>query len=161
MALAYLLLGSNMGQSKALLANAADQIQQLIGPIQVKSSIYKSDAWGKEDQDPFLNQVLLVETPLSASNLLQSLLQIEQQMGRIRSVKWGARIIDIDILFYDNEQIQDDNLIIPHPALAERRFTLIPLNEIAPYYLHPVFNKSIASLLLNCTDPLTVNLLED
>ena len=161
MALAYLLLGSNMGQSKALLANAADRIQQLIGPIQVQSSIYKSDAWGIEDQDPFLNQVLLVETPLSASNLLQSLLKIEQQMGRIRSVKWGARIIDIDILFYDNEQIQDDNLIIPHPALAERRFTLIPLNEIAPDFLHPVLNKTIVSLLLTCTDPLTVNLLED
>jgi 2-amino-4-hydroxy-6-hydroxymethyldihydropteridine diphosphokinase len=161
MALAYLLLGSNMGQSKALLANAADQIQQLIGPIQVRSSVYKSDAWGKEDQAPFLNQVLLVKTPLSASNLLQSLLTIEQQMGRIRSVKWGARIIDIDILFYDKEQIQDDNLIIPHPALAERRFTLIPLNEIAPNFLHPVLNKSIASLLVNCTDPLTVNLLED
>ena len=161
MALAYLLLGSNMGQSKALLANAADRIQQLIGPIQVQSSIYKSDAWGIEDQDPFLNQVLLVETPLSAYNLLQSLLKIEQQMGRIRSVKWGARIIDIDILFYDNEQIQDDNLIIPHPALAERRFTLIPLNEIAPDFLHPVLNKTIASLLLTCTDPLTVNLLED
>ena len=161
MALAYLLLGSNMGKSKALLANAADRIQQLIGPIQVQSSIYKSDAWGIEDQDPFLNQVLLVETPLSASNLLQSLLKIEQQMGRIRSVKWGARIIDIDILFYDNEQIQDDNLTIPHPALAERRFTLIPLNEIAPDFLHPVLNKSIASLLLTCKDPLTVNLLED
>ena len=161
MALAYLLLGSNMGQSKALLANAADHIQQLIGPIQVLSSIYKSDAWGKEDQDPFLNQVLLVETSLSASDLLQSLLKIEQQMGRIRSVKWGARIIDIDILFYDNEQIQNDNLIIPHPALAERRFTLIPLNEIAPDFLHPVLNKSIATLLLTCTDPLTVNLLED
>jgi 2-amino-4-hydroxy-6-hydroxymethyldihydropteridine diphosphokinase len=161
MALAYLLLGSNMGQSKALLANAADHIQQLIGPIQVLSSIYKSDAWGKEDQDPFLNQVLLVETPLSAYDLLQSLLKIEQQMGRIRSVKWGARIIDIDILFYDNEQIQNDNLIIPHPALAERRFTLIPLNEIAPDFLHPVLNKTIASLLLICTDPLTVNLLED
>jgi 2-amino-4-hydroxy-6-hydroxymethyldihydropteridine diphosphokinase len=82
-------------------------------------------------------------------------------MGRIRSVKWGARIIDIDILFYDNEQIQDDNLIIPHPALVERRFTLIPLNEIAPDFLHPVLNKTIASLLLTCTDPLTVNLLED
>jgi 2-amino-4-hydroxy-6-hydroxymethyldihydropteridine diphosphokinase len=161
MAFAYLLLGSNMGQSKALLANAADHIQQLIGPIQVQSYIYKSDAWGKEDQDPFLNQVLLVETPLSASDLLQSLLKIEQQMGRIRSVKWGARIIDIDILFYDNEQIQNDNLIIPHPALAERRFTLIPLNEIAPDFLHPVLNKTIASLLLTCTDPLTVNLLED
>ena len=161
MALAYLLLGSNMGQSKALLANAADLIQQLIGPIQVLSSIYKSDAWGKEDQDPFLNQVLLVETSLSASDLLQSLLKIEQQMGRIRSVKWGARIIDIDILFYDNEQIQNDNLIIPHPALAERRFTLIPLNEIAPDFFHPVLNKTIASLLLTCTDPLTVNLLED
>lgn len=161
MALAYLLLGSNMGLSKALLANAADHIQQLIGPIQVLSSIYKSDAWGKEDQDPFLNQVLLVETSLSASDLLQALLKIEQQMGRIRSVKWGARIIDIDILFYDNEQIQNDNLIIPHPALAERRFTLIPLNEIAPDFLHPVLNKTIASLLLTCTDPLTVNLLED
>jgi 2-amino-4-hydroxy-6-hydroxymethyldihydropteridine diphosphokinase len=104
---------------------------------------------------------LLVETSLSASDLLQSLLKIEQQMGRIRSVKWGARIIDIDILFYDNEQIQNDNLKIPHPALAERRFTLIPLNEIAPDFLHPVLNKTIASLLLTCTDPLTVNLLED
>ena len=161
MALAYLLLGSNMGHSQSLLSIAADHIQQLVGPIQAQSSIYISDAWGKEDQNPFLNQVISIETSLSAAHLLKSLLQIEQQMGRIRSVKWGARIIDIDILFYNNEKIQLDALTIPHPAIADRRFTLIPLHEIAPYYTHPVYQKTIAWLLENCQDPLGVKLLED
>ena len=157
MALAYLLLGSNMGQSKALLANAADHIQQLIGPIQVQSSIYKSDAWGKEDQDPFLNQVLLVETPLSASDLLQSLLKIEQQMGRIRSVKWGARIIDIDIVYFNNEIINEASLIVPHPKITDRRFVLLPIEEIAPDYLHPILLKSNTILLKECGDSLAVH----
>lgn len=161
MALAYLLLGSNMGQSKTLLTTAAEHIQQKVGFILQKSAIYESEAWGKEDQDPFLNQVLLITTSFSTSHLLHSLLQIELQMGRTRSVKWGARIIDIDILFYDNQQIQLDELTIPHPALAERRFTLIPLHEIAPDFIHPVYHKSIATLLLECQDPLKVKLLED
>jgi 2-amino-4-hydroxy-6-hydroxymethyldihydropteridine diphosphokinase len=161
MALAYLLLGSNMGKSQSLLSIAADHIQQLIGPIQEQSSIYISDAWGKEDQNPFLNQVLLVEISMSAAQLLKSLLQIEQEMGRTRSIKWGARIIDIDILFYDEQQIQLDELTIPHPAIADRRFTLIPLHEIAPDFIHPVHHKSIETLLLECQDPLTVKLLDD
>jgi len=161
MALAYLLLGSNMGQSKSLLSIAADHIQQKAGPILLKSAIYESEAWGKEDQDPFLNQVLLIESSLSASHLLHSLLQIELQMGRTRSIKWGARIIDIDILFYDEQQIQLDALTIPHPAIADRRFTLVPLHEIAPDFIHPVHHKSIKTLLLECQDPLMVKLLDD
>ena len=161
MALAYLLLGSNMGQSKTLLSIAADHIQQKVGAILLKSAIYESEAWGKEDQDPFLNQVLLIESSLSASHLLHSLLQIELQMGRTRSIKWGARIIDIDILFYDAQQIQLDALTIPHPAIADRRFTLVPLHEIAPDFIHPLHHKSIKTLLLECQDPLTVKLLLD
>ncbi|MDE3254383.1 MAG: 2-amino-4-hydroxy-6-hydroxymethyldihydropteridine diphosphokinase [Bacteroidota bacterium] len=161
MALAYLLLGSNMGQSKSLLSIAADHIQQKAGPILLKSAIYESEAWGKEDQDPFLNQVLLIESSLSASHLLHSLLQIELQMGRTRSIKWGARIIDIDILFYEEQQIQLDALTIPHPAIADRRFTLVPLHEIAPDFIHPVHHKSIKTLLLECQDPLMVKLLDD
>jgi 2-amino-4-hydroxy-6-hydroxymethyldihydropteridine diphosphokinase len=161
MALAYLLLGSNMGQSKSLLSIAADHIQQKAGPILLKSAIYESEAWGKEDQDPFLNQVLLIESSLSASHLLHSLLQIELQMGRTRSIKWGARIIDIDILFYDEQQIQLNALTIPHPAIADRRFTLVPLHEIAPDFIHPVHHKSIKTLLLECQDPLMVKLLDD
>jgi 2-amino-4-hydroxy-6-hydroxymethyldihydropteridine diphosphokinase len=161
MALAYLLLGSNMGQSKSLLSIAADHIQQKAGLILLKSAIYESEAWGKEDQDPFLNQVLLIESSLSASHLLHSLLQIELQMGRTRSIKWGARIIDIDILFYDEQQIQLDALTIPHPAIADRRFTLVPLHEIAPDFIHPVHHKSIKTLLLECQDPLMVKLLDD
>ncbi len=161
MALAYLLLGSNMGQSKSLLSIAADHIQQKAGPILLKSAIYESEAWGKEDQDPFLNQVLLIESSLSASHLLHSLLQIELQMGRTRSIKWGARIIDIDILFYEEQQIQLDTLTIPHPAIADRRFTLVPLHEIAPDFIHPVHHKSIKTLLLECQDPLMVKLLDD
>jgi 2-amino-4-hydroxy-6-hydroxymethyldihydropteridine diphosphokinase len=161
MALAYLLLGSNMGQSKSLLSIAADHIQQKAGLILLKSAIYESEAWGKEDQDPFLNQVLLIESSLSASHLLHSLLQIELQMGRTRSIKWGARIIDIDILFYEEQQIQLDALTIPHPAIADRRFTLVPLHEIAPDFIHPVHHKSIKTLLLECQDPLMVKLLDD
>lgn len=161
MALAYLLLGSNIGQSKSLLSIAADHIQQKAGPILLKSAIYESEAWGKEDQDPFLNQVLLIESSLSASHLLHSLLQIELQMGRTRSIKWGARIIDIDILFYEEQQIQLDALTIPHPAIADRRFTLVPLHEIAPDFIHPVHHKSIKTLLLECQDPLMVKLLDD
>ena len=152
MALAYLLLGSNMGQSKSLLSIAADHIQQKAGPILLKSAIYESEAWGKEDQDPFLNQVLLIESSLSASHLLHSLLQIELQMGRTRSIKWGARIIDIDIIYFNDEIMNSTNLTIPHPSMADRKFVLIPLAEIAPAFIHPILLKTNEVLLKECGD---------
>jgi len=157
MAVAYLLLGSNIGESKEHLQNAKNNIQDCVGEIEVQSSIYTTAAWGNKDQADFLNQVIKINTTLSPFDTLEKILNIEQKMGRIRTEKNAARIIDIDILFFSNEIINTDNLIIPHPHIQVRKFVLVPLNEIAPTFIHPVLEKTINELLLQCEDNLTVN----
>lgn len=132
-------------------------IEQYIGLIKQKSSIYQTAAWGIEEQPYFLNQVLLVETISSASDCLEKILLIENIMGRIRTEKNAPRIIDIDILFYNHDQIATKSLTIPHPEIQNRRFVLTPLNEIAPSFIHPVLQKSITDLLVICQDPLSVS----
>lgn len=141
----------------ANLQRAKEQITFEIGLIVKESSIYETEAWGKKDQPSFLNQVVIVKTPSNAPEIMETILQIEQDMGRRRMSKYDPRIIDIDILFYNNDQILTDRLIVPHPEIQNRKFVLIPLNEIAPDYIHPVFNKTIRQLLKECTDPLQVN----
>lgn len=152
----YLLLGSNMGNSRKLLADAIHQIEQQMGNLIRASALYSTAAWGNTDQPDFLNQVIVIETQQSAEETLQSVLSIEKKMGRVRTVKNAPRIIDIDILFINKEIIHQPHLIVPHPEIQNRRFALIPLNEIAPGFIHPVFNQSVHQLLKLCKDPLNV-----
>jgi 2-amino-4-hydroxy-6-hydroxymethyldihydropteridine diphosphokinase len=152
---AFLLLGSNTGNRKDMLQRASELLQHY-GSALKTSSVYETQAWGIEDQAAFLNQVICLETSLSPIDLLQGILHIESLLGRFRGQKWGPRTIDIDILLYDHDIIDLPDLKIPHPFLPERRFTLIPLSEIAPDYIHPVLRKTIRQLLDECTDKLDV-----
>lgn len=152
----YLLLGSNLGNSQEQLAVARKHIQRKIGPIKRLSKLYQTAAWGKTRQPDFLNQVIVLHSALDAQTCLEYILEIEQNMGRIRTKKNAPRIIDIDILFFNKSIIQTNNLVVPHPAIALRRFVLTPLNELSPRFIHPVWRKSNHELLLNCTDKLSV-----
>ncbi len=153
---AYLLTGGNMGDRFNHLQQAAEFIQQNCGKLIVASSIYETEAWGKTDQPSFLNQALQIETALPPNDLMCSLLNIEQKMGRIRTVKMGPRIIDLDILLIDDLVQASELLTIPHPALTMRRFALLPLTEIAPDLMHPIEKKTMSELLRICPDTLNV-----
>jgi 2-amino-4-hydroxy-6-hydroxymethyldihydropteridine diphosphokinase len=157
---AYLLMGGNVGDSKKSLLEAAGILEAECGTIVRKSSIYNTAPWGKTDQQNFLNQALLLNTKLSPKELMRNILLIEEKMGRQRLEKNGPRVIDIDILFYNDLVLEDHLLTIPHPALHYRRFALIPLAEIAPTFIHPVLKKDIQQLLLDCADHLEVSLFE-
>ena len=145
-----------MGNSTELLSNAIEQIENKIGPLLLQSNLYATAAWGNTSQPDFLNQVIEVNTQLDATETLKEILSIEKNMGRIRTIKNAPRIIDIDILFFNNEIINRSDLIVPHPEIQNRRFVLIPVNEIAPQMIHPVLNKTIEQLLLQCPDHLAV-----
>ena len=153
----YLLLGSNMGARLQLLDNAIAKISNQIGEILERSSVYETAAWGKTDQPNFLNVAIAVSTELTPLEVLSRALQIEVELGRIREEKWGARLIDIDIIFYGNEVVNiPHTLDIPHPEMHKRKFVLEPLTEIAPELQHPVFNKSVSTLLHELNDQLEV-----
>ena len=156
MNIVYLLLGSNLGNSKEQLTLATKFVEEFIGAVTVSSSLYSTAAWGNTDQPDFLNQVIIINTTLSPFPLLKQILLIEKKMGRVRTVKNAARIIDIDILFFNNEIINEKNLVIPHPEIQNRLFVLTPLAEIAASLVHPVLNMSIKELLKICTDKLNV-----
>jgi 2-amino-4-hydroxy-6-hydroxymethyldihydropteridine diphosphokinase len=153
---AYLLLGSNMGNSAAQLSAAITYIDGETGHIIKRSGLYLTAAWGNNDQPDFVNQVVIVDTTLTASETLHSILLIEEKMGRVRTLKNAPRIIDIDILFFNSEIIWLPNLLVPHPEIPNRRFVLVPLNEIEPGLEHPVLHKTISRLLADCPDPLDV-----
>jgi 2-amino-4-hydroxy-6-hydroxymethyldihydropteridine diphosphokinase len=153
---AYLLTGGNMGNRAGYLHDASVNISSSCGEILKKSAMYETAAWGKTDQPNFFNQVLFIETVLSADDLMKQILLTEEKMGRIRNEKYGVRIIDIDILFFNDEIINTPNLIIPHPEIQNRRFALAPMNEIAPEFIHPIFLKNISTLLKECGDKLDV-----
>jgi 2-amino-4-hydroxy-6-hydroxymethyldihydropteridine diphosphokinase len=152
----YLLLGSNMGNSKQQLATATRLITKSIGKVTRRSKLYTTAAWGNTSQPDFLNQVIVVQTKLTAIQTIHVILSIEKEMGRIRTVKNAPRIIDIDILFFNKEIIQETILSVPHPEIPNRRFVLVPLNELSPNFKHPVFQQSIHYLLKNCKDLLNV-----
>ena len=152
----FLLLGSNLGNREEILSNVQQEISLSVGDVVNKSSIYETLAWGIEDQPSFLNQVLLVKTKLLPQDLLKVINKVERDLGRVRHQKWGERLIDIDILYYENEIINTKNLIIPHPEIANRRFTLVPLVEIAPDFIHPSIVKTQKELLSECPDRLEV-----
>lgn len=152
----FLLLGSNLGDRKLLLQTAIEKIAKRVGRIQKESAIYETQSWGKTDEPDYLNQVIFLKTGLPANIVLSEILGIEADMGRKRDEKWGSRLIDIDILFYNEEIIKQDGLQIPHPELHNRRFTLEPLAEIAPDFVHPQLQKSMLRLKKELTDSLIV-----
>jgi 2-amino-4-hydroxy-6-hydroxymethyldihydropteridine diphosphokinase len=153
---AYLLTGGNTGNTKAYLTKATQLIGDACGRISKKSALYETAAWGKTDQPPFINQALLLNTLFDAPALMQKLLTIEEEMGRKREEKYGPRIIDIDILLFNDAIINCTLVAVPHPQLHNRRFALTPLAEIASRLTHPVLQKSIAALLKECPDQLPV-----
>jgi 2-amino-4-hydroxy-6-hydroxymethyldihydropteridine diphosphokinase len=157
MNLAYLLIGGNMGDRFENLDKTRELISGSCGSIIRSSSVFETAAWGKTDQPDFLNQALLLETSLSAMDLLRSLLAVEQKMGRFRGEKYGPRIIDIDMIFFNDEIVDLPDLKIPHPQMQNRRFVLTPLAEIAPSLVHPVLGRSMTQLLSECPDQLAVN----
>ena len=152
----YLLLGSNIGNSKAILAEAKTIIEKQIGAVTRQSDLYSTAAWGNLKQPDFLNQVIIVETTLHAAAAMETILGIEKKMGRVRTVKNAPRIIDIDILFFNKEIIDLQNLTVPHSQIQNRRFVLVPLNQLSPNLRHPVLKKTIHELLIHCPDTLNV-----
>lgn len=152
----YLLTGSNEGDRIQWLKDAITQISRECGKIVQQSAIYETAAWGLEDQPAFLNMALHIHTELVPLDLLETINRIEDQLGRQRTVKWGQRTLDIDILFYGNDILNTPKLTIPHPHIERRRFALLPLNEIATNFKHPIGNKPISQLLEECPDELLV-----
>ncbi|MCF2490498.1 2-amino-4-hydroxy-6-hydroxymethyldihydropteridine diphosphokinase [Dyadobacter sp. CY347] len=148
----FLSLGSNLGDRQAVLASAREQIAKRVGPITSESSIYETEPWGLVDQPAFLNQVIRVETELAPEEVLRFILDIEHELGRLRYERWGARVIDIDLLYYNALVLDTARLTLPHPRLQDRLFNLIPLNEIAPEFLNPLLNKTSLELLEMCSD---------
>lgn len=152
-----MLLGSNLGDRQLFLKEADRLLQEQAGRILERSSIYETEPWGHTNKNNFLNQVLLVETSLDPYELLKVIKAIETKLGRIRKAqRYSPRCIDIDILFYNDGVYFSDDLAIPHPRLHDRMFTLVPLNEIAPDYLHPILKKTIRKLINDCDDKLAV-----
>lgn len=157
MSLVFLQLGSNIGERDLVLDKAKKNIEKKIGTITKESTIYETQPWGFNTENLFLNQVIAVETKIEPHELLEIVLKIETLLGRTRkSDKYESRIIDIDILFYDDKIINTEKLIIPHPLIQQRLFVLQPLNEIAGDFFHPVLKTTINKLLLNCEDKLEI-----
>ncbi len=153
---AYLLIGGNIGDRMSNLALAKESLQQECGIIIKTSSIYETEAWGNNDQPAFLNQAIFISTKLSVTDLMNCILNVEKKIGRIRKDKYEPRIIDIDIIFFNNDFFSNFVVTVPHPELQNRRFVLVPLVEIAENYLHPVLKKSCKELLDECKDDLVV-----
>jgi len=145
-------LGSNKGYREINIELAEVMISNFIGKIALSSSSYSTSAWGLEDQGDFINKALSCDTELTPTQVLKQIGQIENKLGRIRNQKWGPRIIDIDIIFYGDKIIENHRLKIPHPELTNRNFVLIPLLDICPGKVHPVFNKTIKELASECRD---------
>ena len=152
----FLLLGSNLGERVEYLQKSVDMLNKGAGKVVNKSSYYETSAWGNTDQPNFVNQAINLHTSVAPMKLLEVIWSIENKLGRRRVEKWGARTIDIDILFYGCEVIKTPELTVPHKLIQERRFVLMPLFEIAPDLRHPVLNKTIKELLFELTDDLSV-----
>ena len=151
---AFLITGSNIGDRAANLQEALRLIKASGCNVIATSQIYETEAWGVSNQDAYYNQTLKIKTEMSAALLITTLLQIETVMGRIRKEKYSARNIDIDILFFNNDIINEKNLIIPHPRIQDRKFVLTPMAELAPLFIHPILKKTIKKLLMMSQDPL-------
>lgn len=156
----YLLLGANLGMPFDQIRSAFEEIEKQVGRVIQYSSLYETAAWGGEEGPDYLNQVVLIETALKPLEVLEKINLIEEQLGRIRKLKWESRVIDIDILFYGDMIINRPNLVVPHPYLHLRKFTMVPLVEIAPNFIHPLLRKSSKELLDVLKDDLEVKKLE-
>ncbi|MBI9055347.1 MAG: 2-amino-4-hydroxy-6-hydroxymethyldihydropteridine diphosphokinase [Bacteroidales bacterium] len=149
----YLLIGGNLNNRLELLAQAKESIVKDIGSCIMESSVYESEPWGFLSDQNFLNQVLILNTKLEPIEVLNESQKIENKLGRLRkSTNYSSRTMDIDLLFYNNEIINNPRLTVPHEHLYKRRFTLEPLVELTPDFMHPVFEKSLAKLLIECSD---------
>ena len=152
----YLLLGSNLGDRRTIINAAVNQIEKELGPVFARSAWYETAAWGNEDQPSFLNIALGLKSDLLPAEILTRTLAIEEALGRIRKDRWGARLIDIDIILYGDDIVENERLQIPHPRMHERRFVLVPLAEIAPEAVHPILKQNILSILSYLNDNLAV-----
>lgn len=153
----YLLLGGNLGDKKTIFEAARSQLEKQLGEIMKQSAIYETEPWGFSSPDLFWNQALEISCSQSPEEVLSKIQLIEQAMGRIRkNSQYSSRSIDIDILFYEDQIIDLQNLVIPHPRLQERKFALLPMYELEPDFVHPVLRKSIEELLAECSDQLNV-----
>ncbi|MFS8082716.1 MAG: 2-amino-4-hydroxy-6-hydroxymethyldihydropteridine diphosphokinase [Ginsengibacter sp.] len=152
----FLMTGSNIGDRNKNLRTAEAQVNKIIGEVILSSSIYETAPWGNALQESFYNQALKIKTPLTANEVMEAILKIEHRMGRKRTFKNAARIIDIDILFFNDLVCKTKSIEIPHKEIINRRFVLEPLNEIARDLVHPALHKKINTLLKVCMDPLKV-----
>lgn len=150
---AFLLLGSNIENRIYYLTSAINSINEQIGIVKQKSKIYQTQPWGYVDDKPYLNLVIEIETSLNAEQLLSSTQKIENNLGRIRtSSGYQARTIDIDILYFNSQIVDNQNLKIPHPLMQNRKFVLVPLADIAPNFVHPILKTNTLQMLKNCKD---------
>jgi len=149
----FLGLGTNMGNRRKNLNDAVAGIREQIGKVVNISSVYETEPWGFKSESQFLNIVIKVETLLNPSAVLEAILRIELFLGRVRGEnQYSSRIIDIDILFYEDQVIDSSDLKVPHPKLQERKFVLVPLCEIEPEMVHPVLKKTMVLLFKECED---------
>ncbi len=156
----FILLGSNLDDRLLYLSQTRNMIANRVGAIDIKSYIYESKPWGFNHENQFLNQVLVVNTMLEPHDILKITQQIELELGRkYKGIGYSARTVDIDLLFYNDIIIDTEDLIIPHLQLHKRRFTLLPLNEISPDFIHPVFKTTISELLNKCNDNSIVDII--
>ncbi|HLG23706.1 MAG TPA: 2-amino-4-hydroxy-6-hydroxymethyldihydropteridine diphosphokinase [Candidatus Nanoarchaeia archaeon] len=154
---AFIGVGSNLGDKEQNIKKAVSEIKKISKTIKL-SSLYKTEPVGFKEQDWFLNCALEIETKLAPADLLKSLKEIEKKMGREKTFKNGPRIIDLDMLFYGNTVLKNKTLKIPHPKIRERKFVLVPLNEIAPDFIHPKLKKKVNDLLKETKDKSEVEL---
>jgi len=153
----YILLGGNLGDKQFIFSETRKRLAEQIGAITRQSAVYETEPWGFESEDMFWNQALEIETNLSPNEILAQTHDIELELGRMRKEnQYDSRLIDIDILFVGSLIVNQDNLVIPHPRIQDRKFVLVPLCEIVPQLIHPVFQRTVSQLLNECTDQLAV-----